>query len=234
MVINEDEERGTPCAKVTARLPCRIFVVYAFAEPLAPGSMVLRAGPETISYGDPYHHAVAMEPAGTTAVLKGFVVEQGKLTADHIDAIMRCLGPCGFDTLFWERIEPGKPPRPITLPIKEMYMSIDSAHEHAQKALAKAIEHADKAGLTDFSNALKALGAAADAGIPAAKGSDLAAQGEAVRNIFAALQAVQVAGLACDKSHAIHHDVVNVLNAIENVSMQVHAANKARLHQALN
>lgn len=113
-------------------------------------------------------------------------------------------------------------------------MSIEQAHEHAVHAMGIARHHAQKAGLTDLDAALAALDAAAEAGIPAAQGADLAAQGDATRDIFHALATVQKAGMAVDKNHAVHRDVVNIFNAMENVANAVHQANKARLLAAIS
>ncbi len=112
-------------------------------------------------------------------------------------------------------------------------MSIDAAHAHATKVLANAVAHANKLGHTDLANALTTLGAAADAGISAGQGSDLAAQGDALQAIFHALAPVVAAGQAIPGSDPIHGDVLNLYNAMENVANAIHAANKARMHAAI-
>ncbi len=213
--------------------------MHAFWEERRPGLGVIRVGPHAQGPGDPYELSLTadMNP-GPHVELIG--LDREGFTRAHHDAIGLCLLKKGF--LYWQRqrykngVKVPMLAQRIHLStsfLKELAMSIDVAHAHAQKVTGLAIDHATKAGLADFAAALTALGAAADAGIPAAQGADLAAQGDATRNIFVALQAVQEAGLAIDKTHPIHADVLNVFNAMESVANAVHASNKARLHAAL-
>jgi len=214
--------------------------MHAFWEERRPGLGVIRVGKGAREPGDGYEiMLLADAQPGPYVELIG--LDRKGFTRAHHDAIGLCLLRRGF--LWWQRkrykngVEVPMLPQRIHLSstfIKELAMSIEQAHTHAQKALGNAIAHATKAGFQDFAAALTALGSAADAGMPAAQGADLSAQGDAVRNIFVALQAVQEAGLAIDKKHAIHGDVLNVFNAMENVANQIHAANKARLHAALS
>ncbi len=213
-------------------------LLWAFWEDRGRGLGVMRIGPKAHRPGDPYEQMIAVDSEpGPHPELLGMTE---RFTRAHHDAIGLCLLSKSFLWCQYQRYKDGTKvpmiPKRIHLSstfMKELIMSIDAAQAHAVTACEKAVTNATHAGHTDFAAAITALGEAGAAGIAAGKGSDLKAQGAAVAAIFNALDAVQTEGLKVPKTEAVHHDVVNLFNAMENVSNAIAASNRARLNAAL-
>lgn len=214
-------------------------MLYAVWEEVRPDLGLIRVGENCRQLGDPFDLCVIADAKEEPVELKGLGAGLG-FTRDHHDAIGLCLLNKGFNYWQRKRYKNGVLIPPLAQSvhlsatfIKELAMSIESAHAHAVTVLGNAIAHANKNGHTDLAAALTNLGAVAEAGIPAGQGSDLAAQGDALQAIFHALVPVVNAGLAIQGKDPVHSDVLNLYNAMENVANAIHAANKARMHAAL-
>jgi len=215
--------------------------MHATWEQLRPGVGVIRVGKGHKKLGDPYQFQLVgnQKNEGEPVELIGLAMRGFK--REHHDAIGLCLLSEGFVNWSKKRYKRGIliPPTPTMIHlsstfIKELIMSIDVAQAHAVKACENAVKNATHGGHTAFATAIAALGAAGEAGISAGKSDDLKAQGAAVANIFNALADVAAEGLKIPKTEAIHHDVVNLFNAMENVSNAIAASNRARLNAALS
>ncbi len=221
-------------------------MIGVFGEPVLPGSILFRGGPGALHYGCRYNSTLVAEPGflstdamhwrydphGTDVILKGFVHKDGGPSPSLWRALMWRLGPRGFKLIVFERLDDDADRPYHTLPIGERYMSIEGAHDHEQKVFKAVLAEAQSDGLTGLADLLEVLQQKCEDGMPAALGADLRAQAKAVYDIHMAGADVIDAAIAVGK-HKIHTGVANLINAIENVEQAVRAADKARMHMAV-
>jgi len=214
--------------------------MHATWEQLRPGVGVIRVGKGHKKLGDPYQFQLVgnQKSEGEPVELIGLAMRGFK--REHHDAIGLCLLSEGFVNWSKKRYKRGIliPPTPTMIHlsstfIKELIMSIDVAQAHAVVVAGKVIKHATDRGHTRLAAALAATAKACEDGIPAAKGTNMDAQGKATAAIFGTLDEVIAAGLEIsDKKDPVHADVLNFYNSIRNVSNAVDQANMARFHAA--
>lgn len=75
----------------------------AFVEHLCEHCCIVRAGPNTEKYGDPWDYAVTVLIRGRTGIIKA-LASDGKMTVAHAKAAFNALKQIGLSAT-WERIK---------------------------------------------------------------------------------------------------------------------------------